>query len=619
MAQARSFRAVVLAAWCAPAASVGALVAGSLGAAAAVAQEPEAGAPGIPTAPPEWSMAAGSVEAGWQYEAGGTRAGDSYLVFDLVPAGAEAHHVPLTLAYNAGRPASADLPPDGLGDGWRIDFAVTVRWCPAYADSHALRFEPTEDLCMGSAPLVLVSGTHLQPGARYRELLDSFRAVTVRGGPERDAIWFEARERDGTVIEIGRTPDSRLALRAAATAPRGDGAVAARPPYPRSWSINALRVGADRVIRYEYFEDERAGVRVPKRIVDAGLGTEVRFRYGRRQTPVEVPFAGYRQRQWLRLHTIEHWAGGRKTVEYRFDSAGAPERLRRMQTCWFAGSVAPGAGAPGCLPPMTLAWRQFGARTPLARTVVREVVDPGGIRTVFEYGLLSSDGRHDFAFGAEQSPFGAVPPVAGARPLKPTRRGHTKLVVTAMDQTVRAQHQRVEYGYLRPGFDSGNHWGFLGFPASRVAHVTHGIVTYHQYRMDFPHLAEESARVHYDRPYGAQAQPVGRGYKRHATLVFEHGAARTYFPYVAQTTEMQYAHGRETATRQMTDTYLASAATGLQRIERTIERALSAAVAETGALWGDVRYELEHVVDREVVQFDPSAAATGQGPAEAAR
>lgn len=452
-----------------------------------------------------------------------------------------------------------------------------------------------------------MSGTHLQPGARYRELLEQFRTITVRGGPEPDAIWFEIRYVDGTVMEIGRTPDSRLALRGAATDP-ADEAAADGAPYPRTWSINAFRPAPDRVIRYEYFEDERAGIRVPKRIVDSARSAEMLFRYGRRKDPIDVPFAGYRQSQWLRLHTVEQWEGGVRTIEYRFDSAavrGGPERLRRMQTCW----LQPPAREPRCLPPMTFEWKRFGARTALADTVVHEVVDPGGIATVFEYGLLSKDRRHDFAFGPEESPFGTAPPDSAARLLEPTRRGYTKLVVTAVDQTVRAQNQRVEYGYMRPGLDSGSHWGFLGFPATRMTHVTQGIVTYLQYRMDFPHLADESARVHYDRRYGAQAKAIGKRYQLYDALVFDHGPTRTYFPYVSQTTEMQYANGLETATRQITDTYTATATEGLQRIQRTVERALSAAVAETGTVWGDVRYELEHIVDRELLEFDAGESA----------
>ena len=580
------------------------------------AQEGTSGrGPNTVSVAPAWSIEPAISAGDWAWNAGATRGGDPYISFDLGSELPWEEFPPsLTLDYKGGRTAQSDLPSDGLGYGWEIQFASSVRWCPAYSNSLSPRFERTENLCMGAGPLVLVSGNHLQPGARYRDLQDQFRLLTVRGGPALDEIWFEARTYRGDVLEIGRTADSRLLLRPA----RGDhgrqAPAADDEAFPRIWSVNEVRYGLDGAVRYEYFEDESAGMRVPVRIAyGVDQSKEIRFRYVEREDVATVSLGGYDQTQWLRLHTIEVRDAGVKTLEVRFESETArrgKERLRRVQLCRFPGP----RHEAQCLQPIVFEWQNFASGTPLATTLVKSVLGPSGMMTEFRFGVLSERRRHDFAFGAKESPFGEPPPTDDAWPLTPTRRGNTKVVVTEVGRNGGGDSRRTGYGYLRPGWDSGTHWGFLGFPAARMTDMESGVVTYIQYRMDFPHLVEESAKAIYDRRYGTDAKPLAKSFLLRDALVFDHGGVHTYLPYIRQITDIQYANGFETAVRQITDTYTASVTEGPTGIRRTQELAMAASVTETGDRWGEVRHVLEHVVDHQSASFDLRELTVAQPP-----
>ena len=143
---------------------------------------------------------------------------------------------------------------------------------------------------------MLVGGTHLQPGARYRTLRENFARLTVRG----KSPWFDVEMPDGGVREYGRTDDSLL--RFATLVVEGYAA----EHVPLLWSVNRETDAFGNAMTYEYLEDEVSGVRHPRRIVYGNGGdAEVFFEYVGHHDLADVEVAAHGQRRWLRLQRLE--------------------------------------------------------------------------------------------------------------------------------------------------------------------------------------------------------------------------------------------------------------------------------------------------------------------------
>ncbi|WP_444895336.1 RHS repeat domain-containing protein [Microbulbifer sp. SSSA005] len=91
----------------------------------------------------------------------------------------------------------------------------------------------------------------------------------------------------------------------------------------------------------------------------------------------------------------------------------------------------------------------------------------------------------------------------------------------------------TEYAYQGVGLSSDNGWGFLGYTAQRIYDPEANIVTYRQFRQDFPYLGKMARQLQY---YGDYQYGELLTHQRFSYDVLELGgdSATTYFPYVAQ-------------------------------------------------------------------------------------
>ena len=98
----------------------------------------------------------------------------------------------------------------------------------------------------------------------------------------------------------------------------------------------------------------------------------------------------------------------------------------------------------------------------------------------------------------------------------------------------------------RRGFESTLNWGFLGFYAIRETDAESGIVTFTQYRLDYPHFGKPAAVAQYDQEYNTSAETETL-WKRHVTYdqkTIRHDSRnRTDVPHVRFETELIYEGG----------------------------------------------------------------------------
>ena len=166
-------------------------------------------------------------------------------------------------------------------------------------------------------------------------------------------------------------------------------------------------------------------------------------------------------------------------------------RLNELQTCGYEPS-----GAYHCLSPLEIGWLDAAGGT-----WVDELTDPMGAATTFAIATLSASDPHDFALGADDTPFGATSLPANTRAL-PARGANVKPVVTGVTRSDGIGGTRqTSYAYLGRGVESTLNWGFLGFHAIRETDAASDIVTYTQYRLDYPYFGRPARVVRYDGNY----------------------------------------------------------------------------------------------------------------------
>ena len=199
---------------------------------------------------------------------------------------------------------------------------------------------------------------------------------------------------------------------------------------------------------------------------------------------------------------------------------------------------------------------------PIEKTCVSKLTDPLGVDTEFTYATLTEKGSYDFLIDADDAPFGDVIAPANARALPATvsddmeTGGRIKPIVTRVARTngVGGEHV-MKYAYLveddedepKPrGFESTLNWGFLGFYAIRETDAQSGIVTYTQYRLDYPHFGKPARVSRYDGEYGASPETL---WERHVTYEnnrIRHASRnRTDLPQVRFETDLIYEGGTQ--------------------------------------------------------------------------
>ena len=184
---------------------------------------------------------------------------------------------------------------------------------------------------------------------------------------------------------------------------------------------------------------------------------------------------------------------------------------------------------------------------PDVETCVSQISDPLGRVTKFAYGTIKNTGSHTFLFS--ERPFGSASDMlTDSTRITAGTDGSMKAVVTQVQRSngLGGWHE-TNYAYQGKGRLSTRHWGFLGFDATRVTDVASGVVTYYQYRMDFPHFGEVSALHQYTGNHGSQNNEVlFKQETAYSSKTLTHSAnASTKLPYVRTMTDFHYEQGTQ--------------------------------------------------------------------------
>ena len=451
------------------------------------------------------------------YRSGVTKGGDAYVNVPIAPVpGVNGLAPRLSIDYSGGRErhrADQELPADMIGYGWRVGGFSTIRRCvKGTPDSDGISFDDTDALCLDGEPLTKIKDRHPESPAEYRTARESFAKVVLKDSATGD--WFEVHLPDGTVREYGNTADSQLwkpAREASGTDP-------AEPAAPFLWSINKQTDAFGNVMKYKYYEDRELLARHPKKIVygDAEDAT-IEFVYKPRDDLDSTRVGSYFLGQPQRLTYIHLRLGGSLVRDYRLAykrTTAGQVRLNELQTCGYEPS-----GAYHCLSPLEIGWLDAAGGT-----WVSQLTDPMGVATTFAIATVSASDPHDFVLGTDETPFGATSLPANTRALPAQDDGDVKPVVTSVTRSDGIGGTReTSYAYLGRGVENTRNWGFLGFHAIRETDVASGIVTYTQYRLDYPFLGRPAQVVRYEGNYTCGD---GRRHVRPDAAVEARGAVR---------------------------------------------------------------------------------------------
>ena len=540
------------------------------------------------------------------YRSGVTKGGDAYVNVPIAPVpGVNGLAPRLSIDYSGGRErhrADQELPADMIGYGWRVGGFSTIRRCvKGTDDSDGISFDTTDGLCLDGEPLTKISGpTHLEAPAEYRTARESFAKVVLKDSATGD--WFEVHLPDGTVREYGHTAESQLWKPARLES----GTEAAQPRAPFLWSINKQTDAFGNVMTYEYYEDNTKLARHPEKIIygDARDAT-IEFVYKPRDDLDSQQVAGFSLGQPQRLTYIHLRLGGSLVRDYRLaykrTSAGQV-RLNELQTCGYEPS-----GAYHCLSPLEIGWLDAAGGT-----WVDELTDPMGAATTFAIATLSASDPHDFALGVDDTPFGATSLPANTRAL-PTKNGDVKPVVTGVTRSDGIGGTRqTGYAYLGRGVESTLNWGFLGFHAIRETDAASGIVTYTQYRLDYPFLGRPAQVVRYDGNYESAKTPLSKRAMGYAEESVSHAGstATTTLPHAEETMEWLYEGTSALGAVRTTEALTLPSKFVTQVVRETRTGQGPTGAGDGGSDWGDGESHTLTVVQRttrRTLSFDNDA------------
>lgn len=431
----------------------------------------------------------------------------------------------LSLIYTSGRAldrAERSLPEDTIGYGWRLSGLSSIRRCVVgQASGNAIALNGNDSLCLDGMPLVRTGGTHLAVGATYRTQIESYQKIEIKGAS--GSLWFEVTTTDGSVLQYGNGGGSRV--------DKGGG-------IDYQWSINRATDVHGNVIDYSYHHDDTKGINYPLSIDYDGASVE--FEYQTRSDAAAVNIGSAAQTQSVFLHTVrvttQNTAGTSTltTREYRLlntvDGNGN-RRLNKLQQCGYSTSGT----FESCLAPLDFDW--ISNTTIAGVDILLDAVTDGlGAYHVFQYTTLTA-GSGAGLFTGRPSEFGSASAPADTEALDENSSGALRHVVTKIrrDNGLGGYHD-TNYRYLGYGLKSTKNWGFLGFFAQRITDVQSGIVTYVQYRMDYPYFGSVSRIHQYDATHGSHTQTLTKTESAFANHTESYTGGTTYYPYASRNT-----------------------------------------------------------------------------------
>ncbi|MCX2795992.1 hypothetical protein OQJ62_13785 [Microbulbifer thermotolerans] len=467
--------------------------------------------------------------------------GDAVITVPLRPApGVNGLQPNLFLHYTSARfqqRKSQSLPEDILGYGWRLGGLSSIRRCVVNRpETDKIQLNNSDSLCLDGEPLVLVAGTHWQQGAQYRTLRDSFRLIELKQDVE-GKLWFLVKNPDGQVSEYGSSADSRLKA-------------GSSPHF--AWSLKKVTDAFGNTMEFKYHRDVVEGINYPLEITYGNNGdARIEFQYGTRTDAPPVPLEQIRQEQLVLLHHIRMYLDGVLHREYKLISEKAPDdpsqehyrRLKQVQLCAYDQN----GGNRQCLNPLEFYWKFIDSANPEDfETGIETVTDGLGAQTKFVLEKISdapgAEGVGRFEEG--EILFGAVGSIPDTSPLQPVNNDYRTVVTEVRRSNGYSNDWYVtQYAYQGVGLKSNRNWGFLGYTAQRIYDTEADIVTYRQYRQDFPYFGKLARQLQYKGNYNFGELLTSQRFS-HATLTLKAGSGTTYFPYVAQSLETLLEDGK---------------------------------------------------------------------------
>jgi RHS repeat-associated protein len=315
-----------------------------------------------------------------------TTEGDAMFAIPVsVPPGTAGVQPSLAIAYSSGRQNGL------LGKGWALGGLSVIMRCPStlVPDGVAdpVDFDANDQLCLDGARLIVVgqSGSTVE----YRTEVDSFAKVVAHGSAGLGPEWFEVRTKDGRIVELGRTPNARIA--------RPDGTTVA-------WGVSRVSDRLGNFMRFQYKTQTGGGMLAVDRIDYTGNDgaalapyASVRLVYGPRPDARDMYGPAGLAALDVRLAQIQAYVGDilvrRYLLEYVPSSSTGRSLLASIQEC---GVDLDAGGIEDCGFPT-----QFGYESPgVGRDLEVAIADfPGGLdQGIDGYADVNGDGTTDLVF-----------------------------------------------------------------------------------------------------------------------------------------------------------------------------------------------------------------------------
>ncbi|WP_172975471.1 RHS repeat-associated core domain-containing protein [Microbulbifer sp. THAF38] len=476
------------------------------------------------------------------YSADVSATGNAIINVPLQPApGVNGLQPNLSLHYTSARfqkRMTQALPEDTLGYGWRLGGLSSIRRCVVNRpNSDRVRLTDADSLCLDGEPLVLASGTHWQGGAQYRTLRDSFRLIELQKNSA-GKIWFKVKNPNGSINEYGATADSSL---------RGE------DTSHFAWSLNKVTDAFGNTMAYKYHRDLIEGINYPLEITYGNQGdAKIEFQYGTRTDAPPVPLQEIQQEQLVLLHHIRVHLDGKLQREYKLISEEEPadpeqahyRRLKQVQLCAYDEN---GTGRQ-CLKPLEFTWKFTDSANPDDfETGIETVTNGLGAQTKFTLERISDNpGEEEVGrFDEGTTLFGSMVTIPDTSPTSRAVNGDYRTVVTKVERSngYRLGWHTTKYAYQGVGLSSDKGWGFLGYHAQRIYDPEANIVTYRQFRQDFPYFGKVARQVQYFNNYQFGELLTNQRFSYDA-LELHAGDSKTYYPYMAQSLDTQLEGGQ---------------------------------------------------------------------------
>ncbi|MCW8126446.1 RHS repeat domain-containing protein [Microbulbifer halophilus] len=474
------------------------------------------------------------------------------------------------------------LPEDTLGYGWRLSGFGEIRRCVVdRPNTDSIQLDYTDSVCLDGEPLELISGaTPWAPGALLRTKRDDFSLIKVMSEPTSHK-WFKVLTPDGRVMEYGNTEGSRVRVGSST---------------PFAWSLNKVTDTFGNSIEYKYHRDTVEGINYPLEIIYGNDGdARVTFEYSTRTDAPPQPLGpdGIQQEQLVLLHHINVYLDDNPIREYRLISEDEGEvadyrRLEAVQLCGYDkfGSTS------DCLNQLEFEWdTDTGVDVD---TGIYQITD--GLGKITEFDLTPVDGSQSPALlGEDERPFGDGIVPYNASPMV-VENGSYRWVVTELRHSngESGGWNRTTYAYQGSGFVSDYNRGFLGYYAQKIHDQESDIVTYRQFRLDFPHYGRVARVYRYKGSYPNYEQVLSKRQYHYEDISLSSGDGSTHYPVMKQSLETLYEQDqvlgyRLTENIYSPESYGAESGDLIAGIAQTVKIATAADVSTEQGFWGEVK------------------------------